>query len=1187
NVRVPPFELIESAFSVPIRLADKVQGVFESDPKAFGSILSALLKEHGYGITSNEWKEEAFPVFQVIEGGTTYQLNVLSGEIFKNGKLDIEGAGKYLNTDLYHELFGQELLQGTDYGAYAEFLDSKGFRVRLIPDPQGEEEEGFDFREFAKEVQREIQGKWYVYFPQNKRGDLPIPSVLPNGEKCRVYMEVGQGRGNFLIIDKDTLEPMYRLTKKGIFHFSMGSEQEEKSYALVDKKAHPEFAQFDPNVLVWQETDTDTPGMLLQHPTYYDEKGQLLEFEKPFGSDQWALRGHSDWKISEDQTIKGVENFSRFLVIERDTGEKEVFIPQQTFKKTSENEPDKVGETSLCYRFSLQEGKPVAKSKEGNAFLAYVHLAHACSLENYVEALEYLKKVESFEKYSPGELKILGWIFKGNKLNHDNSPQADAVRLYTAWLVHDNIRRTLSTSEERIDEGAPEFDADPEDWVDYWYNNAEVRGGRAIFDSKEGLGGLIRHYFQRRTKVQERLRITNLVSSEDFYDWDRVDSAGLRSKPLFGVVDREPLKIDYISISPEEILKAFSKRPKKTGIPYVTRPDEKWMREQFGNLYEAARSENPKERRRVENLVRGMENYSPNSKTFQYRVLLLACLISNDDKQEANLLHYAKKIIANLEKIKKGSLKGLSYFDGYISSFYKEYIEQQSHGVPHALFAPFSKGLQPPRRPIEEIVPKVEPRDLSKTEPKQPLIDLHLNHEDTSLQKAHDLYDDFLEEGVAPVKTGGATFEFPEADSPFEEASQQAFLDDYEQGCRNNKEIKQHKLKGESKVEDFVKTTTESLGAQVEQDTKIADNLRKEILETANRLPDEKKTKLLKKASILSGEETPLTIDNCIAMFLQSDPEEFRKSTGLTQLDEIEALYNKIGQFLVLSRRKEHFQDIIKKAEKLGSITDDKGRGRAIQELGDALKISQKIDFSKDDPSFLVFQYYMKLYLKEHQIAGLRDMLPQDPNNLYKFPSVLLQRIMGGGKTLVFGHLMALLKADGYHLSIHVPPTPLYETALYDMRHISQHVCSQKERTLTFDDHPARFTLDYLTRMKNTLENAIVNREYITMTNETIRALRCKYIKTRLQILESSEEEAASLEKSNRALKDILKLIRERGIFTLDEVHQALDPRKELNMPYGPTSRPNLIHAKLTSAVIRLATRTKLLNVDENLHLPK
>ena len=58
-------------------------------------------------------------------------------------------------------------------------------------------------------------------------------------------------------------------------------------------------------------------------------------------------------------------------------------------------------------------------------------------------------------------------------------------------------------------------------------------------------------------------------------------------------------------------------------------------------------------------------------------------------------------------------------------------------------------------------------------------------------------------------------------------------------------------------------------------------------------------------------------------------------------------------------------------------------------------------------------------------------MVIKAAGNETKFRSILLQRIQGGGKSLVFGHIMALLKADGYHLSVHVPATPQYQTTVW------------------------------------------------------------------------------------------------------------------------------------------------------------
>lgn len=87
--------------------------------------------------------------------------------------------------------------------------------------------------------------------------------------------------------------------------------------------------------------------------------------------------------------------------------------------------------------------------------------------------------------------------------------------------------------------------------------------------------------------------------------------------------------------------------------------------------------------------------------------------------------------------------------------------------------------------------------------------------------------------------------------------------------------------------------------------------------------------------------------------------------------------------------------------------------------------------------------------------------------------------------------------------------------------------------------------------------------------------MRCKYLKIRFEILNSSAGVNQQLEKSNQIMKEILSMIRKRGIITFDEMHKAFDPMKELNMPYGAPARPNVQESRLLNKIVSLARKAK------------
>ena len=248
------------------------------------------------------------------------------------------------------------------------------------------------------------------------------------------------------------------------------------------------------------------------------------------------------------------------------------------------------------------------------------------------------------------------------------------------------------------------------------------------------------------------------------------------------------------------------------------------------------------------------------------------------------------------------------------------------------------------------------------------------------------------------------------------------------------------------------------------------------IIKIANREPSDKKDALKHAAETASGRKKTLDIRDCVGLFLQSDIEAYRRATHLQSQDEIADFHNKIGDYILYHNKVNRYREVLKAFNELEKVHTSKHTPEelnySLQCLAEILNTStdytnQLKNTADFNPAvLLVFEYVLNLSLKDHQVEGIKDMMQAAETAKTRFRSILLQRIQGGGKTLVFGHIMALLKADGYHLSVHVPTTPQYKTALYDMRERSERLFGQREHTIVFDDDPAKFTPEYLTWMK-------------------------------------------------------------------------------------------------------------------------
>ncbi|MBS4170294.1 hypothetical protein [Neochlamydia sp. AcF95] len=407
---------------------------------------------------------------------------------------------------------------------------------------------------------------------------------------------------------------------------------------------------------------------------------------------------------------------------------------------------------------------------------------------------------------------------------------------------------------------------------------------------------------------------------------------------------------------------------------------------------------------------------------------------------------------------------------------------------------------------------------------------------------------------------------------------------DYYLGAIKN--YKQHQI--HIKINDWKKVEKEftDISQQLMEENKIAMSqkcqLEEKILMLANQQLDKD---IYQAAKVGAKHKSNLTLDNCILLFLEGDTERYRKKMGFARLEgkqQGEELHALIGKYLEAFVFSHHLQNICKTIEQVNTLTIEKELSLAIGKLGELMATSHDLSDCPVPHIFLVFEYFMtkhkdgQLFLvRQHSIKGLSHALQIQPDHRWR--DIFIQLIQAGGKTLVWGQLLALAKADGYHLSVHVSPDHQYTTSLYNMGENALALFNQEQRTFEFDERPENLAEQYLIHLKERLILAINKRQFIHTTSESLQALRCRFLKEILQLKNNESPQSKEI-KSDDSLRlkkitlmgEILSLFRSRGVFTFDEVHQAMDPLKELNMPFGKTVHPDVQQGELIGKLLRL-----------------
>ena len=1173
---------IESATSLPIEKQELLQKVMQAEPKAAQSILRDIAALYQIRIPEKTvWNGKLFPIFscQITDG--LIEINLLTGRFLLN-KQEMAALPEEMRrkSDSWQELFGTAKLQVINYPTYCQASDAHGPIQIFIAEKE-------DKGRFIDKICRQIQGKWYHHIPTtDTKSHPPLPKLYSQRDLslwCATEKPI-----HYMYVDTKSMKPVMRLDADG--RITLLEQAPKQRWEWVEMGALDQLSDLhalDADAFILQAEGAPIKrSMQLQFPHLTDESGLLVEFERRWLDDKqemrWVVRNRPHLFLAKEQRLPGPRRFNNFLILENAAGEKMALIPMKTKEQLKAKETVDV----KCIQVNIKEEQLSSPDPHSNAYLAYLNLTHAVTPEDYQQALAFLRKARKFERYSAEELRLLGMIYKSAllgmiyksaKVTDDYTGPADAVRLFANWLVTENLRRNPGKSLV-MDWGkaVPQLvsNSPPEQWQAFWEGNFPEESPKITQNE-------LAHYFERQADLPYGMRLQDNLSAQELVDWHLPQVA-------FGL-DQSNVPLPSVKVRSDdiELLYNLNTTPHRPQVTIPSRPSETDLSEHFFALLKAAQSKDPERRKLAEEQFKAMR-FDPERSAFTY--LLAAALASQNNPAAQAVLSCAGGII--------NRPPAFSFSGG---------ADLQKHADQHSLqsalekFAPFvpSLPLQPSPLPAVtqvQVLPAFQPILLPDEPPKGQPLSYNTSHVSMDIPRFQRLFKSAFTQVPASQAAPPELFTF-ETKDPWLQKSIQELNADTLAGVAKNQAMPKYCLKPGLAMDKLLKVQRKAIESQKGHYTSaVLKKQEGQIVQLVNRPPANEIEALKYQAEVASGRIKALNIRDCVALFLQGDLEMYRRATHLESESEITALHNAIGDYILYHNKVTRYQEVLKAFERLDKVYHaqhtEEQLGSAVQRLAEALTIgagseerlqaikgtkpSSKKEAEPNPAVLLVFEYILNLTLREDQVQGIKDMIQIENEQRSRFLSVMLQRIQGGGKSLVFGQIMALLKADGFHLSIHVPATPQYKTTLYDMRERSEKLFEQKEHTLVFDDDPAKFTPAYLTWIKQMLQECIVNRDYITMTNETLRALRCKYLKTRFEIGKASPgTNMDQLEASNQILKEILALLRSRGVFTFDEMHKAFDPLKELNMPYGQPEKPRRHESDLVGEILRTACLAK------------
>ncbi|MCX6991323.1 MAG: DUF3638 domain-containing protein [Chlamydiae bacterium] len=326
--------------------------------------------------------------------------------------------------------------------------------------------------------------------------------------------------------------------------------------------------------------------------------------------------------------------------------------------------------------------------------------------------------------------------------------------------------------------------------------------------------------------------------------------------------------------------------------------------------------------------------------------------------------------------------------------------------------------------------------------------------------------------------------------------------------------------------------------AAITEELSILETRMLKLVATEPTSPKDKALFAMKKRGGLAKE---ILIDDIFISLAQKDPKSLLKENPYLSQKNLNDLYQLAARYLQLSSQGAQVDRSLALCEKIKKAPTKELE----QELGEQLNATRCYNID-EHPAYLVFEHYSGMILRGDQVAKLNAFLQGEISNL------IMEMIMGSGKSKVLLPLLGLLRADGKALSMVVMPSALFESASSDTQAILQKTFSKSLKTLHLDRNSPFNKID-LEEIKSSLETIIKEKQCLIMTPKSIQTLILKLV----EFANSLKPEDKAKSEELKLLIEILTLLKKTGNPLIDEVDTILNVRHEVSFSLGEKVDPN------------------------------
>lgn len=1152
-------------------------------PSAVASLIQQIFKANGFSIDPQkiQWKSDfktmAFPWYEFTIEGKSFKVNAMTGGLWQDG-VDLHAWLRIVHEKEFQDNFKNKTfsnIKGTllkDHGdgkveiLYAANDGQKDYRFIVLNDGEGGQS--------IDKIEKQIGDKIYYL-----NRDVPHDYCLPLEKRpiLENYLFWSDPTTKTVVVeDKTTGQDVLTLSKT----IKEGSDQTEWSWIDFDPndKSFEQLFHFDSRKAIIGLGRGDQSRLIFAN--YRSLSGQILQFEmrntakhgEPVMRMVWKENPH--YFIAPEQWINGGNR--RYLLLETRKGERKALIPIQTYAEMK-NKDAKLEDLHTCALVNVDKSGNLAPadSKE-HLLLAHHYLAQGL----YDNAWKEIRMSRSLSPYSDEEFQLLGRIMMQDEESSDYRPEAEAIRVLASWLAHDNIKRFPEhfSNISRLSQGLKDSNKEvnmysrPENFTGYFLSLGKWGG---LLSFKEAAASHYADYLEVCQNLPPSFHVehqignageSGFLTSFEEAAWlnsltggkaDKRDLLGDRRLALQNQLEVRPFllrppkpsenpiesnhKLPYTepSLMPPQTIPPFTEVLAQ--IPRI-RP-QRAIYHHFSTLFHYAANGTPEQKKQILELLNDCRyEFLEKTELLKY-ALGIICRINPDTPKD----DFKRVILEDFAKLAKAS-------NSYQKNTIKMNLERDLNAHRKAVLTNLGAGdIQIRDLPtgLETLLPP-----LASSKPSRMPFNIAFKETDNLNSE---LFTRFFIRKKTAYKDEYERKQIPkelEVDHYAEKKA--ASLADWKTGRELNGQDQQIEMISESDLgalDQEVQTRIDYLNEQ--KSIKLGD-----LERLIKILPADENARKIAELQILGKAYQHPSVEECIGLFVQGDMEKYQRRLPYLTREEISKLHNEIGLYLSLATVLQRFQRA--KGHLVKAAKAKKGHNplkwqKSVRLAGQELANTRAYNLSQR-PSFLAFEHAANVNLRPEQCRAIEKMLATDKNG--KYPDVILQMIMAAGKTFVLGTLMALEKADGYHLSILIPPAALFDTNVQDMQRRSEAFFGQRAHTILFNRSEKQFSVEYLRQIKFTLLQAIQNREYIMMPPETLQSMQNKYIealdqiatlqdqaRAGLSVRKNIDEEIQAWEASTRELKSILEIIRTRGVATFDEVDTIYNPRKELNYP--------------------------------------